>query len=408
MNISIISLGCPRNTVDSEKYLKLLEDKGFRSVEPEKAHAILINTCGFIEEAKKESIAVIRRALELKKKGRISKVIVFGCLVKRYAFELKKHLKGVDAYIDIVNSEEPERQSLECGHSAYLKISEGCSNLCSYCAIPLIRGKLHSRSPESILQEVRFLDASGVKELSLIAQDITSWGKDVKGGKDLVWLIGQILTTIKNIRWIRLLYTHPRFLSKPLIDLIAGQEKICNYIDIPLQHINDRILKRMNRKITRSQIEAKLRLLRAKIPDIAIRTSFMVGFPSESDKDFFELLAFVSEQRFANAGAFIYSQEEKTKASRWKQVPDKTKRSRFDALMKAQQKISLERNKTLVGNIFDVIIDETAKDHSLCRAYFQAREIDTTTTVNKRLKTGTFAKVRITEAYEYDLVAELI
>ncbi|MBN2121031.1 MAG: MiaB/RimO family radical SAM methylthiotransferase [Candidatus Omnitrophica bacterium] len=408
MKASIISLGCPRNQIDSEKFLKLLQDKGHRIVQPHQAETLIINTCGFIQEAKKESIEVINQALELKKKNKLKKVIVMGCLVKRYSKELKKYLKGVDAYLDIININTPQRIPLETKHLAYLKISEGCSNLCSYCAIPLIRGRLKSRLPQSILDEVEFLDKNKVRELNLVAQDITSWAKDLKTDKDIAWLIKEILKKTKNIKWIRLLYTHPRFVTKELASLMAQEKKICNYIDMPIQHVNNRILKLMNRKIAKEQIEKKINLLRDKMPDIAIRTTVIAGFPTEKDKEFIELLEFIKKYKFENLGAFTYSQEEKTKAANFRQVPEKVKKKRLDTLMKLQQQISLELNKKLVGQIFDVIIDDVENNHSLARAYFQAHEIDTQIIIPRKLKAGTFSKVRITQSYEYDLVAETI
>ena len=408
MKAAVLSLGCPRNTVDSEKYLRLLKKKGFDLVAPEKAEALLINTCGFIEEAKKESIEVIRNALALKKEGAIAKVIVFGCLVKRYPEALRKHLKGVDAYLDVMNIEEPRRAQLEARHRAYLKIAEGCSNRCSYCAIPLIRGPLKSRSPKNILSEVDCLQKEGVKELNLVAQDITSWGADLGSGKDLVWLLKQIVKAAKEIPWIRLLYTHPRFVSQELIELMRKEKKICNYIDMPLQHVSPKILKAMNRKTALSRIETRLKLLKERIPDIAIRTTFLVGFPGETDKDFAALLRFIKKYRFWHVGAFTYSKEENTPAAGLPQVPEKVKKRRLDQLMKTQQAISLERNKSLVGKRFDVIIDEAGKDHSLARAYFQAHEIDSGMIIPEKLQAGSFQRVKVTQAYEYDLVAEVI
>jgi ribosomal protein S12 methylthiotransferase len=408
MKIGILTLGCPRNTVDSEKLIALLKHRGFVITVPEKSDTLIINTCGFIEEAKKESIETIKEALQLKKEKKLKKVIVAGCLVKRYRTILIKHLKGIDALIGIMDSDSVQRIITTPEHLAYLKIAEGCSNCCSYCAIPLIKGPLKSRPANNILEEIEVLEKKGIKELNIIAQDTTAWGKDRYKKKDLNWLLKRIVKKTKNIEWIRLLYTHPRFITKELIETIASEPKICNYIDMPIQHINNRILKLMNRKVTKTQILKKIRLLRKLIPNIAIRTSIITGFPTEKKFEFKELLDFVKETEFTNLGAFIYSKEEDTKAYELKELPKRLKAKRHNSLMKNQQKISLKNNKKLVGREFNVIIDQTCKEFSLGRTYFQGYQIDTETIINKRLTKGRFYKVKITEAYEYDLVAEPI
>jgi len=407
MKIAVLSLGCPRNTVDSEKIIFRLKNKGFQITKVEQAQALIINTCAFIEEAKKESLELIKQALELKQRGKLSKVIVWGCLVKRYPDLLVRHLKGVDAFAGIINIDTADRLSLTPPHISYLKIAEGCSNLCSYCAIPSIRGRLNSRQPQSVLKEVKSLDDKGISELNIVAQDITSWGRDLYRDKDLVWLLRRILKTARNIKWIRLLYTHPKFVTEALINLMSEQERICNYIDMPIQHINDRILKLMNRKITKREITGKIHLLRKKIPDIAIRTTLMAGFPTEKDKEFEELIDFIKEYKFRNLGAFIYSREENTPAFKLRQVPKKIRKERLDKLMTLQQGISFELNKSIVGEEIDVVIDEVHKDYSVGRAYFQAYDIDSETIIPKRLEAGRLQKVRITDALEYDLVAEV-
>jgi len=408
MKIAVLSLGCPRNTVDSEKIIFRLKNKGFQITKVEQAQALIINTCAFIEEAKKESLELIKQALELKQRGKLSKVIVWGCLVKRYPDLLVRHLKGVDAFAGIINIDTADRLSLTPPHISYLKIAEGCSNLCSYCAIPSIRGRLNSRQPQSVLKEVKSLDDKGISELNIVAQDITSWGRDLYRDKDLVWLLRRILKTARNIKWIRLLYTHPKFVTEALINLMSEQERICNYIDMPIQHINDRILKLMNRKITKREITGKIHLLRKKIPDIAIRTTLMAGFPTEKDKEFEELIDFIKEYKFRNLGAFIYSREENTPAFKLRQVPKKIRKERLDKLMTLQQGISFELNKSIVGEEIDVVIDEVHKDYSVGRAYFQAYDIDSETIIPKRLEAGRLQKVKITDALEYDLVAEVI
>ena len=408
MKVGILSLGCPRNTVDSEKLLYIYRKRRLKITPPEKADILIINTCGFIKAAKAESLEAIQDALELKKKGRLSKVIVAGCLVQRYYKVLSNELKDIDALIGVIDSNNPHHILTTPGHLSYIKISEGCSNLCSYCAIPLIRGRLRSKPVDSILEEVRFLNRAGIKELNITAQDITAWGKDKYNKKDIVWLLKKIIKQAKNIKWIRLLYTNPRFITKDLIDLIANEPKICNYIDVPVQHINKRILKLMNRKTTPAQIKKTLDLLIKKIPDAALRTSIIAGFPTETEKEFKELLNFIKEYKFRNLGAFIYSKEEDTPAFKLHQLPEKTKQARLDAIMKTQQKISLNLNKKLVGKEFDVIIDRTGQKHSTGRAYFQAYDIDSEIIINKRLKPGKFYKVIITDAFEYDLTGKTV
>ncbi len=408
MKVGILTLGCPRNTVDSEKMLAFLKNRGVKTTLPEKSDALIINTCGFIEDAKRESIETIKEAIQLKKENKLSKVIVAGCLVQRYKTVLIKYLKDIDALVGVMDTNSPDRTLTTPSHLAYLKIAEGCSNCCTYCAIPLIKGPLKSRPANNILEEVEILDKKGIKELNIVAQDTTAWGKDLYKNRDLNWLLKKIVKTTNNIEWIRLLYTHPRFITKELIETIACEPKICNYIDMPIQHINNRILNLMNRKITQNQILKKIELLRKLIPDIAIRTSIITGFPTEKESEFKELLDFVKETKFTNLGAFIYSKEEDTKAYKLKELPKKVKAKRHNTLMKAQQKISLRNNKKLVGREFNVIIDQTCKEFSLGRTYFQGYQIDTETIINKRLKKGKFYKAKITEAYEYDLVAEPI
>jgi len=407
MRIGVITLGCPRNSVDSDKFMYRLKNRGVTVTTPEKADVLIINTCGFIETAKKESINVIQSALELKKKGKISKVIAAGCLISRYIKHLPKYLKGIDAFLGTLKDISPERIISNPKHSAYIKIAEGCSSTCSYCAIPLIRGKFKSAPIKNILSEVEFLNRNKVKEINITAQDITSWGKDLYKNRDLTYLLKQIVKKAKNIRWIRLLYTHPRYVTKELIKLIANGPKICNYIDMPIQHINDRILKLMGRKISRREIEDKIKTLREYIPNIAIRTTLITGFPTERKEEFEELLDFVKEYRFRNLGAFIYSKEEGTRAYSLRQVPEKVKKQRFHKLMTAQQKISFELNKNLVGKDFDVIIDRRENNYSFGRAYFQAYDIDGEIIIPSKLKTGSFYKTRITDAYEYDLFGKL-
>ena len=409
--IGIVTLGCSRNTVDSEKMLMRLRRKGYAISTPEKADAVIINTCGFIDSAKEESIETIRDVLELKKNGQIKKVIVWGCLVKRYAKELHRHLKGVDAFSPVICFYDNDRIPLTLPHIADLKIAEGCRNNCSYCAIPSIRGSLISKTEKEILTEVKNInDKNTVKELTITAQDTTAWGKDFIQGKkqkNIISLLKKIVKAADNIPWLRIMYAHPRFTTRELIDYIAGEPKICSYIDLPIQHINDRILKAMNRHVTRKQIENLLWYIKNNYPDMALRTSVIAGFPTEKKSEFGELLDFIKEYKFNNLGAFVYSREERTPAYALHQIPDRAKRERFDRIMLAQQNISYENNLHMVGKTFDMLIDEKRSGGVLGRIYSQAYEIDGVTIVDKNLKQGAIHRVRITGATEYDLTASV-
>jgi ribosomal protein S12 methylthiotransferase len=434
----MISLGCPRNLVDSEVLIGKLKEKGFRIRDEFKKHCVvIINTCAFTEDARSESIDRILELADLKKQGKLASLIVTGCLSQRYPRDIMSEIKEIDAvfgsgtfqeipgYIDkILNNEKPviidkvphflynhkmPRSIITPKHTVYVKIQEGCRNLCSYCVIPKIRGPYRSRDMNSVLSEIRSLKRSGAKEINLIGQDTTFYGMDKYGRLILASLLEKASKIMKP-GWIRLLYTHPAHYTRHLIDVIKNESNICKYLDLPIQHINDRILRKMKRLVTKKDIVALIEKLRKNIPGICIRTSVIVGFPGESDKEFKELMEFLKEIKFERLGAFLYSREEGTKAFDFKsQIPDKEKRVRFERIMKLQQKISCEKNNAYLGKSLKVLIDE--KDSSrpnqyLGRTEYDAPEVDGLVYVKskKALKAGDFVNVKIEGVLEYDLV----
>ncbi len=407
---TIISLGCFRNTYDSEILAYDFIKRGYKlKKESDDVDILIINTCGFIKEAKEESIEAIRYALKLKRIGKVRKVYVRGCLVERYRDQLERYFPDVDLWEGVLpfSMRFVLRKILVPSHISFLKICEGCSNNCSFCAIPLIKGPLKSKPPESIIEEVKYLDRKGIKELNIIGQDITSWGKDLNPAKDLTFLLRSILKNTK-IPWIRLIYTHPRHFSDSLIDIIASEDRICKYIDLPIQHINDRILKLMGRYLSKKEIIELIRKIRRKIPQVVIRTSLIVGFPSETDREFKELLEFVKEMRFERLGVFIYSREEGTPAYRFKpQVHHKIKEKRFREIMTLQKDISYKINQRFLGKTMKVLVDDREKDVFVARTEFDCYEVDGIVYIKrKKLKVGDFYKVKIVDAYEYDLIGE--
>ncbi len=409
---NLISLGCPRNLADSELIISRLVNKGFVFSNNDSSRIVFVNTCGFIDQAKKESIEAILDLLELKKSKKIDKLIVFGCLVQRYARELIGALKGVDAFMGVLSLDE-KRVSTRCfltpSHYGYVKICEGCNNNCSYCAIPKIKGRLKSRKKESIVSQVRALNRTGLKELILIGQDTTSYGVDFKKDYNLASLLREIYRAGKNISWIRLLYLHPEYINNSLIEEIANNPKVCKYIDLPIQHINDRILRKMNRPNNRLGIEKLIGKIRRRIKNVAIRTSLIVGFPGESKSEFKELLAFVRDMKFEKLGVFIYSREENTLAYAIKpQVEARIKKERFAKIMQLQQGISAELNKEFVSKNVKVLIDEIGSSYFLARTQYDAPDIDGNVFIktNKKLQTGDFVSCKIVDSYEYDLLGE--
>jgi len=410
--IGILSLGCPRNLVDSESILGGLSLKGYPVVDIDKADAAIVNTCAFIEDAKTESIDAILDLIDLKRKGKLKKIIVYGCLAERYKDKLHKEMPEVDAFVGKTSlNHNLATFPLTPKHYAYLKICEGCINNCSYCIIPKIKGRFTSLDIDSILAKIERFDKDKVSEVNIIGQDITGYGLDLYRSTRLPGLLKKIIKMSPNIGWLRLLYLYPSRISDELLDLIRNEPKVCKYIDLPLQHINDRILNLMHRQTTKQDTLRIIDKIRKKIPNIAIRTSVIVGFPSETEKDFKELLDFILDVKFERLGAFIYSREEGTQAYNFEnQIPDKIKEERFDALMMQQQKISQDVNKNFLCKIIDVLIDEKEKDFYLGRSQYDAPEVDGLIYVDskKALNIGEFVKVEITDTLEYDLMGRAL
>ncbi|MBU1726321.1 MAG: MiaB/RimO family radical SAM methylthiotransferase [Candidatus Omnitrophica bacterium] len=408
--IGIISLGCPRNLVDSESITGRLSGKGYSIVDLDKADVAIVNTCAFIDDAKRESIDVILDLARLKKEGRLKKIIVYGCLSERYKDELAGELIGIDAFVGrLALDHEVNRFPITPGYFAYLKICESCVNSCSYCIIPKIKGKLASLDQDSILSKVKLFNEQRISELNIIGQDITGYGLDLYKSPKLDELLRKIVDAAGDIGWIRLLYLYPKRITGDLLKIIAQEPKICKYIDLPIQHINNRILKLMNRHTTKEEIASLIGRVRKIIPGVAIRTSVIVGFPSETDKEFEELLDFTQEARFDRLGAFIYSREEGTAAYNLKsQITQKVKEERLNAMMSSQQKVSAQLNSHFLGKTVDVLIEEKEEGRYLGRSQFDAPEVDGSVFVSSKrsLSPGEFVKVKITDTLEYDLVGE--
>ncbi len=413
--VGILSLGCPRNIVDSEIITSRLDLKDFQIVDINQAEIAIINTCAFLQEAVTESIDKILDLIELKKQGVLRKIIVCGCLPSRYKSKLIRSLPEIDAFVGPQKLTNEFRPTLKLTprHYSYVKISEGCLNKCSFCVIPKLKGKFSSRSIASILEEVKSIDKGRTGEINIIGQDISQYGLDLYKEYALDRLLRQICKNLKHIRWIRLLYLHPCHITDKLIRLIAGEKAICKYIDLPLQHINDSILKKMNRRISKRQIIDLIIKIRKAIPNVAIRTSFIVGFPGETDKQFQELLEFIEEMRFERLGAFLYSREEGTPAYDFKQqIDEKIKRKRFDQLMNLQQSVATKLCSESFDETLDVIIDEKCKDARntyLGRTTHDAPEVDGVVYVKaSNLRIGDIVPVRITDSLAYDLIGEAV
>ena len=439
--IRLFSLGCPKNLVDSEVVLGHLHQKGWALSLGEEADIVLVNTCGFIREAKEESIEAILRAARDKEEGKYKYLVVMGCLPQRYKKELLQELPEVDLFLGtneiggtaellerlcrgdlkkkqflsrpayLYDHETPRIFSSEPG-SAYIKIAEGCSNCCSYCVIPQIRGKLRSRSIPSVLAEARTAVAQGVKEINLIAQDITAFGQDLPNGRDLTALLRE-LVRVEGIRWIRLLYAHPAHITADFISILRDEPKICKYLDLPIQHIDDRILRAMNRRTSSRELWNLLYQIRREIPNIALRTSLMVGFPGETKKAFQELLAFVGEFEFDHLGVFTYSPEEGTRAGKIMtgRVPAEIQKERFQQIMGLQKKISRKKQKKQLGSRVEVLIERPGKTSGVLwegRTERQAPEIDGLTFITKGEGIpGEIVAATITRVGAYDLYGEI-
>lgn len=420
--IHILTLGCPKNLVDSEILMSKLKNK-FQIVEkPEKADLVVVNTCGFIDSAKQESIEKIFEMVELKEKGKVESVYVMGCLSERYKNELEKEIPEVDKFFGVEKFEEilntlgvpdkyellGERELLTPKHYAYLKISEGCDNPCSFCAIPLIRGKHISRPIEEIIKEAKKLAWKGVKEIIIIAQDTTYYGLDIYGKRKLPELLNR-LSEIDGIEWIRLMYTFPAKFPTEVLDIMAQNPKICKYIDIPIQHISDKILKSMRRGITKGKTIELLEKIRETVPEVAIRTSLIVGYPGETEKEFEELLDFVYTFKFDRLGVFTYSQEEGTKAFELGDpVSPEEKERRMALIMNAQHDIIVEKNEKMIGRKIKVLIDRKERDFYIGRTQWDAPEIDLEVLVEGNgIKIGNFYEVEIYDIFEYDLIGKV-
>jgi ribosomal protein S12 methylthiotransferase len=411
--VGILSLGCPRNLVDSETLAAGLAHKGFSIVDINDADIAIINTCAFVNDAKSESIDAILDLIEAKKKGRIRKIIVYGCFAQRYKHILPSQLPEVDAFVGRIGlSETASRFALVPSHFAYLKICEGCVNQCSFCIIPRIKGKFQSLPSEAILQKVRQLDKQKISELNIIGQDITAYGRDLGKGQDLVVLLKKILKCSPSIGWFRLLYLYPSRVSEDLLRLMRDEPRICKYLDVPIQHTSDRILKLMNRATTKKRIINLMQSIRRIVPNVAIRTTLITGFPSETDKEFKEMAAFIKEMEFERLGVFMYSREEQTLAFDLPgQVPYKVKEARFNRLMSVQQEVSKSINSRYMGETVDVLIEESrGKGMYAGRSQHDAPDVDGTVFVRSKslLKPGEFVKVKISDTMEYDLAGETI
>ena len=433
--VGMISLGCPKNQVDGEALLAKLAQAGYQIVnEIENSDVMIVNTCGFIEDAKREAIDTSLEVAQYKEAGLISAIVVTGCLAERYQDEILKEMPEVDAVIGIgANSDivkvcdkalcgiktsnfpnkcylplDGERMLSTPPHWAYLKIAEGCDNRCAYCAIPGIRGNFRSRTIESVVDEAKSLVNRGVKEIILVAQDTTKYGQDLYGEYSLDKLLKE-LVKIDGLEWIRLFYCYPQRITDSLIDVIANEDKVCKYIDIPLQHSDATVLKNMNRVGDGNDYRVLLNKMREAIPGLALRTTFMVGFPGETDEQFENLCEFVKDMKFDKMGCFTFSPEEDTPAFDMKnQIDEDVKKRRQEVLMNAQFFITEASNKSRVGNVYKVIVDSFADGKYTGRSYMDSPEIDSGIifTSNKELNIGDFVDVKITDFDGYDLIGE--
>lgn len=409
-------MGCSKNRVDSEHLMKMLESRGYEMAPEDEDIAlgnideVMINTCGFICDAKEESINAILQAVEAKKRGLISKVSVFGCLSERYRKEMPEAIPEVDHWQGVMTFDSVDRVLTTPGHYAYLKISEGCDRRCSYCAIPMIRGPHVSFPMERLVEEAERLAASGVKELIVIAQDTAWYGLDLYGRRALADLLAA-LSEIDGIEWIRIHYSYPDSFPDDVLNIMADNPKICKYLDVPLQHSEDAVLKAMRRSIDGAQTRRAVEMFRKKVPGVALRTTLMVGHPGESDSDFENLLKFVEEYRFERLGAFIYSEEEGTYGALHysDDIPQEIKQERYDRLMELQSSISESCNSARIGSVERVLVDSISDGILVARSQGESPEVDGEILFKGESSLiGHFADVRIVSADEYDLLAELI
>ncbi len=444
--VHFISLGCPKNLVDTEMMLGSLVQDGYQVVEEaEAADTIIVNTCGFIEEAKKESIDKILEMSKLKKDGSLKKLVVAGCLTQRYKEDLVEGMPEADLFVGsgsfqqiaqilkknkagdtqktffnlptYLQEDKTPRMNSQPKHRAYLKISEGCKKRCAFCAIPLIRGNLQSRTLQSVVSESKLLVAGGVKELIVISHDFTDYGWDLRkkdeAAKESPYELLKALSDKSGAQWIRVLYLYPDGITKELVQLVKERDNLVKYFDMPLQHVNNEMLKRMNRRMTKAEIEEAIHNIRSEIPDAVIRTQFIVGFPGETEEQFNELMQFVEKHRLDRVGCFKYSIEENTKAGTMEdQIDERTKTRRHNALMKLQQKISKEKHKEMIGRIIPVMVEGFSEETELLlqgRSSQQAPEIDGVTYISSgQAKVGDIIQAKVVDSHDYDLVVEII
>ena len=441
LKVSLISLGCPKNLVDSEVMLGQLPLDRYEIVtEESQADIIIVNTCSFINDAKEESVDTILEVADYKENGHCKMLVVAGCLPQRYKEKLSKQLPEVDLFLgtsegarivelieehlltgsptieigqpDYLYDHSVARVNSSPTYTSYVKIAEGCSNRCSYCIIPQLRGDLRSRSIDSVVEETRNLVSNGVTEIVLIAQDITAYGHDRQDGATLEKLLKE-LVKVDGVVWIRLLYAYPDGITDELIELIATEEKICNYLDLPLQHIDGQILKQMNRRLDEEGVRKLIVRMREKIPDLTMRTSFIVGFPGETREQFDKLLHFVEEGHFERVGVFRYSREEGTASAKFDgQVPGQTKKSRLNRLMKAQARVSFNKNRALLGQTETVLVEGYSEETDLLlkgRGERQAPDIDGQFLITAgNADVGEYVQLTITDSSEYDLIGEIV
>ena len=436
-SVCLVSLGCPKNLVDSEVILGLLSKEGYLlTTDPSKAEILIVNTCSFIQDATKEAIETILHLSRYKKEGRCHFLVVSGCLPQRYGKALEKELREVDLFVGtgafqnlpkILSQKRRKKNYLSSpaflydertprilstpSYTAYLKIAEGCSNACTFCTVPKIRGTYRSRRLPSVLEEAKRLADQGVQELILIAQDTTAYGEDLRGGTNLEKLLKGLIK-VDGLHWIRVLYSYPRarYFTEGLLELIAREKKICPYFDLPIQHIDDRILTRMGRRSRGQEIQSLIQRIKTFLPEVSLRTSLMVGFPGEGESQFKTLLEFVKETQFDHLGVFKYSPEEGTPASRLPDsVPEAVKEERLRILMELQQKISLKKNRERVGKKMEVLVEGSDREGGALRGrlQIQAPEIDGCVFLTGKAQPGDWVQARITQALPYDLVGQI-
>lgn len=439
MKILFVSLGCDKNLSDTETMLGLLQKKGYSFTDDEsEAELAVVNTCCFIGDAKEESINTLLELAQLKQSGQLKALIATGCLAQRYQDEITKEIPEVDAIVGTMAIDEisaaieealqgqgkahlrdindkpvalRERVLTTGGHFAYLKIAEGCNKRCTYCVIPKVRGNYRSIPMETLMEQAEDMAEKGVKELILVAQETTLYGVDLYGKKSLPELLKK-LAQIENIRWIRVLYCYPEEITQELIETIAEEPKVCHYLDIPIQHASDAVLKCMGRRTNEAELRERIAYMRERIPDICLRTTLISGFPGETQEDFEELYRFVNEMEFDRLGVFPYSQEEDTVAAEMPdQIPEETKLFRRDELMELQQEIAFEKGQDMIGQVLEVMIEGKVADEDvyITRTYRDAPNVDGYLFLNTRaaLMTGEFVKVLVTDSNEYDLIGEL-